>query len=491
MLAHPFPPKHKRKQEHPPIQPRRSTGKSPANAEQACHDVLDLLARAHLADARSILSAVSCIKPYSTNLTDLAKLRSRLEAKGFGAMPEHSEFAHDQEPHDWMLRVMQGAYSASNVRQTLCDVPGLDEVVKKARDGSLKDRKRAMSVLSRLRKIPLRVAARFLCNSPNSILKHWKIFSTDGVQSLFASFRTPRRRKAQDEDVKKAVFAVLHAPPQVFNINRTTWKMEDLKTCLARNGTSLSKDIIREVIKSAGYKWRKAKIVLTSNDPEYREKLDHIQRVLSNLRDDERFLSIDEFGPFAVKAKGGTRLVTPGVYPSVPQFQKSKGRLILTAALELSRNQVTHFYSTKKDTEEMVKLLHVLLDQHMECSKLYLSWDAASWHASNLLYETVETVNSNSYRREHGTAFVDLAPLPASAQFLNIIESVFSGMAKAIIHNSDYECIEAAMAAINRHFAERNEHFRQHPKRAGKKIWGKELVPAVFDESQNCKNPRW
>jgi len=35
-------------------------------------------------------------------------------------------------------------------------------------------------------------------------------------------------------------------------------------------------------------------------------------------------------------------------------------------------------------------------------------------------------------------------PLPAGAQFLNVIESVFSGMARAIIHNSDYESLKHA-----------------------------------------------
>jgi hypothetical protein len=32
----------------------------------------------------------------------------------------------------------------------------------------------------------------------------------------------------------------------------------------------------------------------------------------------------------------------------------------------------------------------------------------------------------------------------AGAQFLNVIESVFSGMARAIIHNSNYGSIDAA-----------------------------------------------
>jgi len=69
---------------------------------------------------------------------------------------------------------------------------------------------------------------------------------------------------------------------------------------------------------------------------------------------------------------------------------------------------------------------------------------------------------------------VKLAPLPSCAQFLNVIESVFSGMARAVIHNSNYESVEECKAAIDRHFAERNEYFKRNPKRAGNKIWGDE-----------------
>jgi hypothetical protein len=86
---------------------------------------------------------------------------------------------------------------------------------------------------------------------------------------------------------------------------------------------------------------------------------------------------------------------------------------------------------------------------------------------------------------------IELVPLPASAQFLNVIESVFSGMAKAIIHNSDYQCEDEAKAAIDRYFQERNEHFRRHPKRAGNKVWGQERVSSVFTEGQNCKDPKY
>jgi hypothetical protein len=86
---------------------------------------------------------------------------------------------------------------------------------------------------------------------------------------------------------------------------------------------------------------------------------------------------------------------------------------------------------------------------------------------------------------------VKTAPLPAGAQFLNVIESVFSGMARAIIHNSDYPSIEAAKDAIDRYFADRNANFHRYPKRAGQRIWGKERVPTEFLEGQNCKDPQY
>jgi hypothetical protein len=86
---------------------------------------------------------------------------------------------------------------------------------------------------------------------------------------------------------------------------------------------------------------------------------------------------------------------------------------------------------------------------------------------------------------------VKTAPLPAGSQFLNVIESVFSGMARAIIHNSDYSSLAEARHAIDRYFKERNENFTEFPKRAGGKIWGLERVRSEFSEGHNCKDPRY
>ena len=157
----------------------------------------------------------------------------------------------------------------------------------------------------------------------------------------------------------------------------------------------------------------------------------------------------------------------------------------MTAAIELASNQVTHFYSEKKNTAEMLRMMNVLIEQYKDRRRIYLSWDAASWHISKELNRKIEEHNQSG-----ATPAVELAPLPARAQFLNVIESVFSGMARAIIHNSNYRTVDEAKAAIDRYFLERNQHFQANPRRAGKKIWGKERVPVAFSPSNNCNDPR-
>ena len=242
---------------------------------------------------------------------------------------------------------------------------------------------------------------------------------------------------------------------------------------------------MRRVIRSTGFKWRKARVVLTSRDPDYSQKVRRIKQILAGLKNDEAFFSIDEFGPFAVKKKGGRTRVGPNENYVVPQWQESKGWLILTAALELSSNQVTHFYSRKKNTEEMIRMADLLWSRYADRRRLYLSWDAASWHVSKKLKAHLEKLNRSAADRY---PVVEIAPLPAGAQFLNVIESVFSGLARAIIHNSDYPSVEAAISAIDQYFRTRNSHFAVQPSRAGHGIWQLERAPCEFSDASNCKD---
>lgn len=393
----------------------------------------------------------------------------------------------------WTLKLLQGEINHAELENQFknkLNEKDLCKLVDCIFNKPLAFRNRAVTILLYLKRIPNSTINNVLFLDPKTVWNYIKRFEDGGVESLLDWSRN-NIKKSDDLKYRDAIFTILHSPPSCYGINRTTWRMDDIKNIMCKNGLPISRDNIRQIIKDAGYHFRKAKKVLTSTDPNYLEKLRKITKILANLGQNERFFSIDEFGPFAVKMQGGMSLVPRGQAKTIPQIQKSKGSLIITGALELSTNQITHFYSEKKNTDEMIKLMEVLIKDYTYVDCIYLSWDVASWHISKKLYNKVEEINNLEYRKNHNNPIVKLAPLPSCAQFLNVIESVFSGMARAIIHNSDYQSVAECMDAIDRYFNERNQYFRENPKRAGNKIWGNELVEAKFSESNNCKDPYW
>jgi transposase len=303
--------------------------------------------------------------------------------------------------------VSEGPNTASWIKQVFVaddplsrittDVPAASTpacFAERLRHGCLRDRKKAMAVLAGFKGIRLHTVAESLDLTPHTVIRYAVTFAGGGVVALFRATQS----RVHDEEHQGPVFALLHSPPSSYGINRTTWRMEDLHNVLAQTGHRMSERRIRRIIKAGGFRWRKAKTVLTSNDPQYQPKLDAVKGVLSELKPDEAFFSIDEYGPFAVKKKGGRKRVGPGENYVVPQWQKSKGWMILTAALELSRNQVTHFYSLKKNTDEMIKMADLLRQQYRDCRSIHLSWDAASWHISRKLVAHLKGANREAVR---------------------------------------------------------------------------------------------
>jgi transposase len=427
------------------------------------------------------------------------KIAAHLQLLGAGAVPAPSTITEilirngrlktspEQSVSNWLMAMLHKDINTDELPRSIVDHPDLQTLLERLKSGRLGDRRRSIAVLGNRRGLQIGSICSAVNLSRQTYRRYVRLFDEGGAAALFAARISPLR-KVDREEVKKAVFSLLHQPPSNFGINRTTWKMADLSRVMKETGEPAGEDVIRKIVKQAGYRWRRARVVLTSNDSEFSEKLHHIQSILSGLRADETFFSIDEYGPFAIKAQSGRALTGPNEQRLVQQWQRSKGFLILTAAIELSSNQITHFYSTKKNTDEMIRMMEVLLAQYADRRRLYLSWDAASWHVSKKLFEHID--KHNFIAGSKGPT-VETAPLPARAQFLNVIESVFSGMSRAIIQNSDYKSVDDAKAAIDRYFNERNAHFRGHPRRAGGKLWGKEPEPAKFSEFNNCKDPRF
>ncbi len=307
-------------------------------------------------------------------------------------------------------------------------------------------------------------------NRPYKTIHRWiHKFKKDRMDSIETRIdRTKNNPELRER--KSRIIKILHCQPKDYDINRTSWRLEDIARIYEKEyGKKLSTTSIRRNIKGTGYSIKRAIRVLTSNDPKYREKTKKVLDTLRNLGPNDAFFFIDEAGPWQVKKYGGKSLTPKGTIKTYPQFQIPKGRVTFIAALDAIKNQVAWLFAKSKDTSAVISLIKILFEKYHGYSTLYLTWDCASWHRSKELQKFLNKLNSD---KEGPT--VEVVPLPKQSQFLNVIESVFSGMKGAVIFNSDYNSEDEMKAAISRHFEERNEYFTANPKRVGKKIWDEE-----------------
>lgn len=309
--------------------------------------------------------------------------------------------------------------------------------------------------------------------SRTTIYRWLRQFKEKGLDFVETKMDSTKRDQIFNERSTRVV-DILHAPPSNYDINRTSWTYDTIIQAYKQvYDEHLSKGMMQRIIKKTGYTWRHARKVLTSKDPDYQKKISVVLEILRNTREDEAFFFVDELGPYKVKSYGGKSLTPEGLTKVVPQHQQTKGAVEAIAALEAFTNQLTWNFTCSKNSTTIIGMLDKLRNEYYDKTKLYITWDSISSHRSCHLLGWV--ANHNEKAKESGCEpLIEIVPLPSNAQFVNVIESVFGGMKKAVIQNSNYASKSAMEAAIDRHFAERNIFFKKNPKRAGNKIWDKQ-----------------
>lgn len=313
-------------------------------------------------------------------------------------------------------------------------------------------------------------------HSKTTIIRWQRRFKTEGI-SFVETKINPLKWEEKKHQEKIRVIDILHSPPMSFDINRTNWTYNSIVLAYETlYGDHLAKGALKRIIKEAQYTWKRARTMLTSKDPLYREKVNQLLSTLHSLTSADAFFFIDEAGPWRVKKYGGKVLTAPEEKRIIPASQPEKGAVYMIAALEAQTNQVVYQFISGKNASAIVKLLQTLLNRYSAYSRICLTWDALSSHNSKKVNDWITSTNANSKR--DGTPIFEVSPLPSNAQFLNVVESTFRNIRKAVIYNSDYQSIEEMQQAITRFLNERNAYFLLNPRRAGNKIWDKELFTA-------------
>jgi transposase len=371
---------------------------------------------------------------------------------------------------EWLLELAHGTYAGERFQSHLPHTTDLQFLLSKLKHGRSRDRKKAATILARKRGISNSLIAKALLSSRKTTRRYYKMYLEAGPEKLFA-WNTSRYIDVEAHyfERTKRIFEIFHHKPTAFGINRANWTHSALLNAYEQSyGETISRCTLVRILRRAGFRWRKARRVLTSPDPRYHEKLELLLSTLHHLGENEMFFFLDEWGPTQVRKRGGKAHRNEHV--TIPRHQISRGNVSLVGALSATTNQVTWPFLESKDSHAMMDMIEVLFNQYHTKAKLYITWDAVVWHNSGSLLEALDQFNDETRDLSVGPV-IELVPLPTSSQFLNVIEGVLSGMTRAVINNSDYHDVAQMKQAISRHFTERNEHFRDNPRRAGKKIW--------------------
>ena len=213
-------------------------------------------------------------------------------------------------PAYWMLKLLQGKISP---KELVADVGGnlpladAETLVERVCEGRLRDRNRSMAVLGDMRGISIPVIAKVLMVHVQTIRRSIGYFRKNGVAGLFA----PRKSSARKDDQKaRRILEIVHAKPSAYGINRSNWNRPSIVRAYEQeHNARLSVSSVGELLRQTGYSIRKARKVLTSPDPNHREKVDLLLNTLQNLKPGELFFFVDELGPLRVKKYGGRALV--------------------------------------------------------------------------------------------------------------------------------------------------------------------------------------
>jgi transposase len=128
--------------------------------------------------------------------------------------------------------------------------------------------------------------ARKIERAHRTVKKWCFLYEHDGIESL----PLRRSRKSSEEALaaikakKDRLIKIIHENPKAYDINRASWSLKALADAYRKtHGERISVSSISEYFILAGYKFKKAKKVLTSDDPTYRDKLAKITNALSQL----------------------------------------------------------------------------------------------------------------------------------------------------------------------------------------------------------------
>jgi putative transposase len=215
----------------------------------------------------------------------------------------------------------------------------------------------------------------------------------------------------------------LQQSPQQFGLARSRWRLDDLRQVVPALA-DYHRGSLSRLLQRLGVRKRRGRYALTSPDPQYQAKLEHIARIEALVRRHPRrarLLYLDEF-TLHVQPDLGACFSPAGVEPVAPPALGLPRYYRYAGALDPHTGQVVWRTGRSMGTQNLDRFLRQLRRVYPG-QRLFVVWDNWPPHHQPRLQQTARVLG------------ISLHYLPTYAPWTNPIERLWRWLNQTLVHH--------------------------------------------------------
>ena len=140
-----------------------------------------------------------------------------------------------------------------------------------------KEYRRALGVLMRAQKKRVKDIARELDVSIDAIERWLRAYRKRGIEGIRARKPSGRPVRIRGRAVRR-IRELLKQDPQAFGFLKGRWVVRDIAKALSQEGIKVSKSYVQDMLNGLGLAYKRPKLEVKSNDPNYYRKASEVRR---------------------------------------------------------------------------------------------------------------------------------------------------------------------------------------------------------------------
>jgi transposase len=310
--------------------------------------------------------------------------------------------------------------------------------------------------------------AKFSETSRPTVYKCIKKALAGGIDVALKDYYHRPKPPSITEEAKAWVMHIACSKPIDLGFAAEMWTQRALAKFVKKHGpleghsclAQANKTTVHRILKSHSLKPHKIKYYLEKKDPDFKEKMNEVLVVykeVNALLDDRETLETSKMVTVSVDEKPGVQAlknVAPDLLPSVQHGQLSRdyeyerlGTLSILGALDLHTGHVFAQVHERHRSKEFISLLKELDEYYPEGMTIRIILDNHSAHVSK---ETIVYLQSKPNRFKY-------VHTPKHGSWLNIVEGLFSKMARSFLKHIRVGSLEELKKRILQGIAEIND----------------------------------